>query len=110
MTATPVEARSLSSLTSLFASPPQYPRNPTHQILDPLVLYIVRVPGSQGRVTDEHVFRWPENNITTPRCIPYASQGLDEKLDQCRSDQCVALLSPRNDTRGRDREAEPGTR
>ena len=44
----PVEARSLSSLTQLFANPPQYPRNPTHQPLEPLVLYIVRVPGSRG--------------------------------------------------------------
>lgn len=44
----PVEAQSLSSLTSLFANPPHYPRNPTHQVHEPLVLYIVRVPGSKG--------------------------------------------------------------
>lgn len=43
----PVEARSLSSLTNLLANPPQYPRNPTHKVLDQLVLYIVRVPGSE---------------------------------------------------------------
>ncbi|ERF73287.1 hypothetical protein EPUS_03120 [Endocarpon pusillum Z07020] len=43
----PVEARSLSSLTTLFANPPQYPRNPTHKVLEPLNLYIVRVPGSR---------------------------------------------------------------
>src|SRR3954453_14775856 len=48
MPAPPIEARSLSSLTNLLANPPQYPRNPTHQVLDPLVLYIVRVPGSRG--------------------------------------------------------------
>src|SRR5947209_7716040 len=48
MTAPPIEARSLSSLTNLFANPPQYPRNPTHSLLEPLVLYIVRVPGSRG--------------------------------------------------------------
>lgn len=45
----PIEARSLSALTNLFANPPQYPRNPTHAVHDPLVLYIVRVPGSKGQ-------------------------------------------------------------
>lgn len=44
---TPIEASSVSSLTNLLASPPQYPRNPTHQPNEPLVLYIVRVPGSK---------------------------------------------------------------
>lgn len=43
----PVEAQSLSALTNLFANPPQYPRNPTHRVHEPLVLYIVRVPGSK---------------------------------------------------------------
>jgi hypothetical protein len=44
----PVEARSLSSITTIASNPPAYPRNPTHEKLDPLQLYIVRVPGSQG--------------------------------------------------------------
>ncbi|KEF53654.1 uncharacterized protein A1O9_10054 [Exophiala aquamarina CBS 119918] len=44
---TPIQAQSISSLTDLLANPPRYPRNPTHQVHDPLVLYIVRVPGSQ---------------------------------------------------------------
>ncbi|KKA21276.1 hypothetical protein T310_4717 [Rasamsonia emersonii CBS 393.64] len=43
----PVEARSLSSITAIASNPPAYPRNPTQQPLDPLVLYIVRVPGSR---------------------------------------------------------------
>ncbi|KAJ0416128.1 hypothetical protein BJY00DRAFT_238532 [Aspergillus carlsbadensis] len=43
----PVEARSLSSITSIASNPPAYPRNPTQKKLDPLVLYIVRVPGSK---------------------------------------------------------------
>ncbi|KAJ5082835.1 hypothetical protein N7532_011878 [Penicillium argentinense] len=43
----PVEARSLSSITAIASNPPAYPRNPTHEKLDPLELYIVRVPGSQ---------------------------------------------------------------
>ncbi|KAL3461412.1 hypothetical protein BJX64DRAFT_261037 [Aspergillus heterothallicus] len=43
----PVEARSLSSITSIASNPPAYPRNPTQRKLDPLVLYIVRVPGSK---------------------------------------------------------------
>lgn len=43
----PVEAQSLSSLTYLLANPPQYPRNPTHEIHQSLTLYIVRVPGSE---------------------------------------------------------------
>lgn len=44
----PVEARSLSSITAIASNPPAYPRNPTHEKHDPLQLYIVRVPGSQG--------------------------------------------------------------
>lgn len=44
----PVEARSLSAITAIASNPPAYPRNPTHEKHDPLVLYIVRVPGSQG--------------------------------------------------------------
>ncbi|KAI1619914.1 hypothetical protein EDD37DRAFT_660102 [Exophiala viscosa] len=44
---TPVRAQSISSLYTLLSNPPQYPRNPTHQEHDPLVLYIVRVPGSK---------------------------------------------------------------
>ncbi|EXJ89750.1 hypothetical protein A1O3_02817 [Capronia epimyces CBS 606.96] len=43
----PVEARSISSLSTLLSNPPRYPRNPTHQIHESLVLYIVRVPGSK---------------------------------------------------------------
>ncbi|KAL2811132.1 hypothetical protein BJX63DRAFT_292943 [Aspergillus granulosus] len=43
----PVEARSLSSITSIASNPPAYPRNPTQKKLEPLVLYIVRVPGSK---------------------------------------------------------------
>ncbi|KAL1962991.1 hypothetical protein VTN77DRAFT_8837 [Rasamsonia byssochlamydoides] len=46
----PVEARSLSSITAIASNPPAYPRNPTQQPLDPLVLYIVRVPGSRDVV------------------------------------------------------------
>lgn len=45
----PVEARSLSSVTTIASNPPAYPRNPTQKKLDPLELYIVRVPGSKGR-------------------------------------------------------------
>ncbi|KAI5310005.1 hypothetical protein KEM55_001949 [Ascosphaera atra] len=43
----PVEARSLSELLTLASDPPAYPRNPTHKKLEPLSLYIVRVPGSK---------------------------------------------------------------
>ncbi|KAL3491630.1 hypothetical protein BJX62DRAFT_204721 [Aspergillus germanicus] len=43
----PVEARSLSSITSIASNPPAYPRNPTQKKLEPLILYIVRVPGSK---------------------------------------------------------------
>ena len=59
MSAPPVEARSLSSLTTLFANPPRYPRNPSHAKLEPLVLYIVRVPGSRGK-EGNYGFRWTE--------------------------------------------------
>ncbi|PLB33230.1 uncharacterized protein BDW47DRAFT_6509 [Aspergillus candidus] len=43
----PIEARSLSSITAIASNPPAYPRNPTQTRLDPLSLYIVRVPGSK---------------------------------------------------------------
>lgn len=42
-----VEARSLTTLTTLASNPPAYPRNPTHVRHEPLVLYIARVPGSR---------------------------------------------------------------
>ncbi|KAL5373044.1 hypothetical protein DPSP01_013006 [Paraphaeosphaeria sporulosa] len=47
MSAPAIEARSLSTLTSLASNPPSYPRNPTHVRHEPLVLYIARVPGSR---------------------------------------------------------------
>ncbi|KAJ4992608.1 hypothetical protein SVAN01_01991 [Stagonosporopsis vannaccii] len=47
MSSTAVQARSLSSLTALASNPPAYPRNPTHEKHEPLVLYIARVPGSK---------------------------------------------------------------
>lgn len=47
MSSTAIEAKSLSSLTALASNPPAYPRNPTHQKHEPLVLYIARVPGSK---------------------------------------------------------------
>ena len=44
-----VEAKSLSSVLELAADPPLDPRsNATQEALDPLVLYIARVPGSRG--------------------------------------------------------------
>ncbi|KAI9788610.1 MAG: hypothetical protein M1816_006756 [Peltula sp. TS41687] len=42
-----VQADSLSSITSLAANPPKYPRNITQEARRPLVLYIARVPGSK---------------------------------------------------------------
>ncbi|MCJ1378038.1 hypothetical protein MMC17_001134 [Xylographa soralifera] len=42
-----IEAKSLTAVTLLAANPPQYPRNPTHEVQKPLVLYIARVPGSK---------------------------------------------------------------
>ncbi|KAF2195465.1 hypothetical protein K469DRAFT_699059 [Zopfia rhizophila CBS 207.26] len=47
MSSLAIEARSLSSLTTLASNPPSYPRNPTHVKHEPLVLYIARVPGSR---------------------------------------------------------------
>ncbi|KAF2853970.1 hypothetical protein T440DRAFT_465701 [Plenodomus tracheiphilus IPT5] len=47
MSASIVEAKSLSSLTALASNPPAYPRNPTHVKHEPLTLYIARVPGSK---------------------------------------------------------------
>ncbi|KAK0382677.1 hypothetical protein NLU13_6682 [Sarocladium strictum] len=42
-----MEARSLSSLNSLAGNPPQYPVKPNEEKLDPLTLYILRVPGTR---------------------------------------------------------------
>ncbi|KAF2807857.1 uncharacterized protein BDZ99DRAFT_489426 [Mytilinidion resinicola] len=47
MASAAIEARSLSNLTALASQPPRYPRNPTHERHEPLVLYIARVPGSR---------------------------------------------------------------
>ncbi|OCK82792.1 hypothetical protein K432DRAFT_323573 [Lepidopterella palustris CBS 459.81] len=47
MATSAIEARSLSSLTTLASNPPLYPRNPTHEKNEQLVLYIARVPGSR---------------------------------------------------------------
>ncbi|KAH0542390.1 hypothetical protein FGG08_003235 [Glutinoglossum americanum] len=44
---TAVVANSLSSLIALSSNPPKYPRHPSQEVLDPLVLYIARVPGSK---------------------------------------------------------------
>lgn len=43
-----MEAHSLASLNLLAANPPQYPENPSETRLEPLVLYISRVPGTRG--------------------------------------------------------------
>ncbi|KAI5306635.1 hypothetical protein KEM56_007837, partial [Ascosphaera pollenicola] len=43
----PVEAKSLDPIVNLASNPPAYPRNPTHEPLQPLALYIVRIPGSK---------------------------------------------------------------
>ncbi|MCJ1390880.1 hypothetical protein MMC18_003741 [Xylographa bjoerkii] len=42
-----IEGKSLTAITLLAANPPQYPRNPTHEVQQPLILYIARVPGSK---------------------------------------------------------------
>ncbi|KLJ09440.1 hypothetical protein EMPG_15130 [Blastomyces silverae] len=42
-----VEAQSYVPLITLASNPPRYPRNPSKAPLKPLVLYIVRVPGSR---------------------------------------------------------------
>ncbi|OJD19713.1 hypothetical protein AJ78_00336 [Emergomyces pasteurianus Ep9510] len=42
-----VEAKSHLPLITLASNPPRYPRNPSKALLKPLVLYIVRVPGSR---------------------------------------------------------------
>lgn len=50
-----VEAGSLSSITEIAGNPPRYPQNPTEVIKESLVLYIARVPGSQG-ILLSHMF------------------------------------------------------
>jgi hypothetical protein len=43
----PIQAGSLSTVTKLADNPPLYV-NPTAPVMPSLILYIVRVPGSQG--------------------------------------------------------------
>ena len=43
-----VEAQSLSSLTAIAVNPPLRFDEPLFRRLEPLVLYIARVPGSRG--------------------------------------------------------------
>ncbi|GAB1200916.1 hypothetical protein APSETT444_010297 [Aspergillus pseudonomiae] len=72
----PVEARSLSSITAVASNPPAYPRNPTQKKLDPLILYIVRVPGSKASVSAEAInaslyylhVSTPEDDVLLQEC------------------------------------------
>lgn len=75
--ASAVEARSLSALTNLAANPPRYPRNPTLNVQEPLVLYIARVPGSRGSM---------ERNCCT---VYYANRHTDVFLTTMRPLQKV---------------------
>jgi hypothetical protein len=45
-----MEARSLASINYLAANPPQYPVKPNEDRLEPLTLYISRVPGTRGEL------------------------------------------------------------
>ncbi|KAJ5086840.1 hypothetical protein NUU61_008147 [Penicillium alfredii] len=65
----PIEARSLSSITAIASNPPAYPRNPTHEKLDSLALYIVRVPGSKA-VTDCAWFAPVSRHLSLPPLKP----------------------------------------
>lgn len=94
----PVEARSLSSITAIASNPPAYPRNPTHEKHDPLQLYIVRVPGSQGallftQLTVSQSY-FPQSLIP---CWTYRSLVLvREAVADCGMHACMAdiFLSP----------------
>ncbi|KAL1837783.1 hypothetical protein VTK73DRAFT_4554 [Phialemonium thermophilum] len=57
-----VEARSLAELNDLAANPPQYPTNPTEEPRNPLVLYIMRVPGSRDVILSP--FKPQPKNVT----------------------------------------------
>jgi hypothetical protein len=89
----PIEAQSISSLTSLLANPPQYPRNPTHQPNEALVLYIVRVPGSKGE--SYRVSRLAASRLREDRCVSDAFEAAYEGIHQYRGSPVMSLLSPR---------------
>jgi hypothetical protein len=81
----PVEARSLSSITTIASNPPAYPRNPAQKKLDPLVLYIVRVPGSKGislellRASHSSLLHLTKTDCSDSyRCIPLAIEASDQ--------------------------------
>ncbi|POR31866.1 Uncharacterized protein TPAR_07924 [Tolypocladium paradoxum] len=62
-----MEARSLASLNTLAANPPQYPEKPSEEKQDPLVLYISRVPGTRGTKPPSHAMMdW---TLTAPDII-----------------------------------------
>lgn len=94
---TAVEANSLSTLTALAAHPPQYPRNPTHQQQEPLVLYIARVPGSRGRHSAQSRAR---STLIVSRCFSHSDET-ERKSSQRRGHYQQLVLSSCGFTRGR---------
>ncbi|KAL7904605.1 hypothetical protein GGI35DRAFT_196551 [Trichoderma velutinum] len=57
-----MEAHSLASLNLLAANPPQYPENPSETRLEPMVLYISRVPGTRDVILSP--FKPQVKNVT----------------------------------------------
>ena len=90
--ATPIiEARSLSSLTALASNPPAYPRNPTHERHEPLVLYIARVPGSRGTAVK---MSSSDVGLTCFRCLLISDEA-EGKGGNCRRHTELTLFRPR---------------
>lgn len=88
----PVEARSLSGITAIASNPPSYPRNPTQQKLDPLVLYIVRVPGSKGMRVRSLCSIYMLTTYEKKRCLSHSSQTTYQVERLRRSDQFIVVL------------------
>lgn len=77
-----VEAQSYGPLITLAANPPRYPRNPCKAPLKPLVLYIVRVPGSRGTIPKfpvPHIMKPPSGATLSYTCATYATYAVTKR-------------------------------
>ena len=90
-----IEARSLTELTQLASSPPNDLQDHAQDFREPLVLYIVRVPGSRGQQTSIKA-----NLVIAAhclcRCLPYKPKAAAKDCDRARHSEFTLLSSCRS--------------
>lgn len=87
-----IQAKSLASVVELADNPPASPHISVAD-LDPLILYIARVPGSQGLADDvKKEIRSQEAN-SGRRCVSY-NRKTSTKGRDCSRHTELTLLSP----------------